>query len=137
MALLPGIPTLPFLLPRRRAPAARRLVTSTSAREVQAARLHKAADQAAGGTAPTGGADLRPRSRSTISRSSSATGCCRWSTRRTAATALTEQIKALRRSLAIEMGFVMPAVRILDNVQLDANSYVIKIKEVDARHGSI
>src|SRR5947209_14133852 len=27
---------------------------------------------------------------------------------------LTEQIKALRRSLAIEMGFVMPAVRILD-----------------------
>src|SRR4029079_11423688 len=39
---------------------------------------------------------------------------------------LTEQIKALRRSLAIEMGFVMPAVRILDNVQLEANSYVIK-----------
>ena len=35
---------------------------------------------------------------------------------------LTEQIKALRRSLAIEMGFVMPAVRILDNVQLEANS---------------
>ena len=31
---------------------------------------------------------------------------------------LTEQIKALRKSLAIEMGFVMPAVRILDNVQL-------------------
>ena len=45
---------------------------------------------------------------------------------------LTEQIKALRRSLAAEMGFVMPAVRILDNVQLDANGYVIKIKEVDA-----
>jgi flagellar biosynthesis protein FlhA len=41
---------------------------------------------------------------------------------------LTEQIKALRRSLAAEMGFVMPAVRILDNVQLDANTYVIKIK---------
>ncbi|MBM3531045.1 MAG: flagellar biosynthesis protein FlhA [Alphaproteobacteria bacterium] len=50
---------------------------------------------------------------------------------------LTEQIKALRRSLAIEMGFVMPAVRILDNVQLDANSYVIKIKEVDAGTGKV
>jgi flagellar biosynthesis protein FlhA len=50
---------------------------------------------------------------------------------------LTEQIKALRRSLAIEMGFVMPAVRILDNVQLEANSYVIKIKEVDAGTGKI
>ncbi len=50
---------------------------------------------------------------------------------------LTEQIKALRRSLAVEMGFVMPAVRILDNVQLDANSYVIKIKEVEAGSGKI
>jgi len=50
---------------------------------------------------------------------------------------LTEQIKALRRSLAIEMGFVMPAVRILDNVQLEANTYIIKIKEVDAGTGKI
>ncbi|MGE0565374.1 MAG: flagellar biosynthesis protein FlhA [Pseudolabrys sp.] len=50
---------------------------------------------------------------------------------------LTEQIKALRRSLAIEMGFVMPAVRILDNVQLEANAYSIKIKEVEAGGGKI
>jgi len=50
---------------------------------------------------------------------------------------LTEQIKALRRSLATEMGFVMPAVRILDNVLLEANTYVIKIKEVDAGSGRI
>jgi len=50
---------------------------------------------------------------------------------------LTEQIKALRRSLAGEMGFVMPAVRILDNVQLDANSYVIKIKEVESGTGKV
>ena len=50
---------------------------------------------------------------------------------------LTEQIKALRRSLAVEMGFVMPAVRILDNVQLDANTYVIKIKEVEAGSGKV
>jgi flagellar biosynthesis protein FlhA len=50
---------------------------------------------------------------------------------------LTEQIKALRRSLAVEMGFVMPSVRILDNVQLDANLYIIKIKEVEAGTGRI
>jgi len=50
---------------------------------------------------------------------------------------LTEQIKALRRSLAVEMGFVMPAVRILDNVQLEPNTYVIKIKEVEAGNGRI
>jgi flagellar biosynthesis protein FlhA len=50
---------------------------------------------------------------------------------------LTEQIKALRRSLAAEMGFVMPAVRILDNVQLDPNAYCIKIKEVESGGGKI
>ncbi|HEX7200142.1 MAG TPA: FHIPEP family type III secretion protein, partial [Dongiaceae bacterium] len=50
---------------------------------------------------------------------------------------LTEQIKALRRSLAIEMGFVMPPVRLLDNVQLEANNYVIKIKEVEAGSGRV
>jgi flagellar biosynthesis protein FlhA len=50
---------------------------------------------------------------------------------------LTEQIKALRRSLAMDLGFVMPSVRILDNVQLEANTYAIKIKEVDAGSGRV
>ncbi len=50
---------------------------------------------------------------------------------------LTDQIKALRRNLASEMGFVMPAVRILDNVQLESTSYVIKLKEVDAGTGKL
>jgi flagellar biosynthesis protein FlhA len=50
---------------------------------------------------------------------------------------LTDQIKALRRSLASEMGFVMPPVRILDNVQLEGNTYSIKVKEVDAGSGRI
>jgi flagellar biosynthesis protein FlhA len=50
---------------------------------------------------------------------------------------LTEQIKALRRSLATDMGFVMPSVRLLDNVQLDANAYVIKIKEVESGAGKV
>ena len=50
---------------------------------------------------------------------------------------LTDQIKALRRQLATDMGFVMPSVRILDNVQLDANSYAIRVKEVEAGHGEV
>ncbi|MEI7805086.1 MAG: flagellar biosynthesis protein FlhA [Hyphomicrobiales bacterium] len=50
---------------------------------------------------------------------------------------LTEQIKALRRSIAVEMGFVMPAVRIIDNMLLEANTYAIKIKEVEAGSGRI
>ena len=50
---------------------------------------------------------------------------------------LTDQIKALRRQLASEMGFVMPSVRILDNVQLEANNYVIRVKEIEAGAGNI
>ena len=41
------------------------------------------------------------------------------------------------RQLAAELGFVMPAVRIVDNVQLEANHYFIKIKEIDAGHGIV
>jgi flagellar biosynthesis protein FlhA len=50
---------------------------------------------------------------------------------------LTEQIKALRRQLASEMGFVMPSVRILDNVQLEANAYVVRVKEIEAGTGMV
>lgn len=50
---------------------------------------------------------------------------------------LTEQIKALRRTLAGELGFVMPPVRILDNVMLQSNTYIIKVKEVEAGQGEV
>ena len=50
---------------------------------------------------------------------------------------ITDQIKALRRQLAQEMGFVMPAVRILDNMQLGANEYRIRVKEFDSGKGEL
>jgi flagellar biosynthesis protein FlhA len=50
---------------------------------------------------------------------------------------ITDQIKALRRQLAQEMGFVMPAVRILDNMTLGANEYRIRIKEFDSGKGEL
>jgi flagellar biosynthesis protein FlhA len=50
---------------------------------------------------------------------------------------LTDQIKALRRQLASEMGFVMPSVRILDNMQLAANTYVVRVKEAEAGYGDL
>jgi flagellar biosynthesis protein FlhA len=50
---------------------------------------------------------------------------------------LTDQIKALRRQLATDMGFVMPSVRILDNVQIESNSYSIRVKEVEAGRGEV
>jgi flagellar biosynthesis protein FlhA len=50
---------------------------------------------------------------------------------------LTEQIKSLRRSIATEMGFVLPPVRIQDNLQLAAEQYSIKIKEIEAGRGEL
>jgi flagellar biosynthesis protein FlhA len=50
---------------------------------------------------------------------------------------LTDQIKGLRRQLAGDMGFIMPAVRIQDNLQLPANSYVIRIKEIEGGRGEL
>ena len=50
---------------------------------------------------------------------------------------LTEQIKGLRRSIAQEMGFVLPPVRIQDNLQLDADAYAIRVKEIEAGRGEL
>jgi flagellar biosynthesis protein FlhA len=50
---------------------------------------------------------------------------------------LTDQIKALRRTLAAEFGFVMPSVRILDNMRLGNNGYTIRIKEMEAGTGEV
>ena len=44
---------------------------------------------------------------------------------------LPAQIKMLRKTLASEYGFVMPAVRIHDNLQLPANSYAVLVKEIE------
>ncbi len=50
---------------------------------------------------------------------------------------LTDQIKALRRQIAGDMGFIMPSVRILDNMQLPASTYALRIKEVEAGRGEL
>jgi flagellar biosynthesis protein FlhA len=50
---------------------------------------------------------------------------------------LTDQIKALRRQLATEMGFILPAVRIQDNLQINANSYIVRVKEIEAGRGDL
>lgn len=50
---------------------------------------------------------------------------------------LTEQIKGLRRAIAAEMGFVLPPVRIQDNMQLGADVYSVRIKEIEAGRGEL
>jgi flagellar biosynthesis protein FlhA len=133
MSLLPGIPMLPFLLLGGGASALAYMIDKRS--RVQAA-VETTEAEAAKAAAPTEEPiaatlkidDLKIElGYALLPLVNSPGGSDR----------LTEQIKALRRSLAIEMGFVMPSVRILDNVQLEANTYTIKIKEVDAGTGRI
>jgi len=50
---------------------------------------------------------------------------------------LTDQIKALRRTLAADFGFVMPPVRILDNMRLANQGYAIRIKEMESGAGEV
>jgi flagellar biosynthesis protein FlhA len=50
---------------------------------------------------------------------------------------LTEQIKGLRRSIAQEMGFVLPSVRIQDNLALPPDTYAIRVKEIEAGRGQL
>lgn len=44
---------------------------------------------------------------------------------------LLERITLLRKQAAIEMGILVPAIRVRDNVQLGANEYVVKLRGVE------
>ncbi len=48
---------------------------------------------------------------------------------------LPEQVKALRKQIAKDLGFVMPSVRIQDNMQLQSNAYTVKVKDMKVGEG--
>jgi len=50
---------------------------------------------------------------------------------------LLERVTAIRRSLALEMGLVVPPIRIRDNMQLQPHEYRIKIRGVQVGKGEI
>ncbi len=50
---------------------------------------------------------------------------------------LTDQIKGLRRQLAQEYGFILPSVRIQDDLQVAPNAYRIRIKEIVSGAGDL
>jgi flagellar biosynthesis protein FlhA len=134
MSLLPGIPTLPFLLLGGGAAALAYTMEKRSAEAAaaQVVKVEAEAKAAAPVEEPISASlkidDLKIElGYALLPLVNAPNGTDR----------LTEQIKALRRSLAAELGCVMPAVRLLDNVQLEANTYVIKIKEVEAGTGRV
>ena len=50
---------------------------------------------------------------------------------------LDDQVRALRRQMATDYGFVLPAVRIIDNMTLKPNEYVVFVKETEVARGEI
>lgn len=50
---------------------------------------------------------------------------------------LLDRVVMIRRQLALEMGMIVPIIRLRDNIQLSPNEYVIKIKGVEVSRGEM
>lgn len=50
---------------------------------------------------------------------------------------LEDQVRALRRQMAADLGFLMPSVRLLDNLSLQPNEYLILVKETQVGRGEL
>ncbi len=50
---------------------------------------------------------------------------------------LSERINMIRRQFALDMGFVVPFIRIRDNIQLKPTTYLIKVKGVPVGQGDL
>lgn len=50
---------------------------------------------------------------------------------------LLDRVVMIRRQIALEMGTVVPIIRLRDNIQLNPNQYIIKIKGVQISEGEI
>ncbi len=50
---------------------------------------------------------------------------------------LLDRVVMIRRQIAIELGTVVPIIRLRDNIQLNPNQYIIKIKGIQVSEGEI
>lgn len=50
---------------------------------------------------------------------------------------LFDRLVMIRRQVALELGLIVPMIRLRDNIQLDANQYLIKVKGNDLSTGNI
>lgn len=50
---------------------------------------------------------------------------------------LLDRVVMIRRQLALELGMIVPVIRLRDNIQLNPNQYVIKIKGVEVSGGEL
>ena len=50
---------------------------------------------------------------------------------------LLDRVVMIRRQIALELGTVVPIIRLRDNIQLNPNQYIIKIKGIQVSEGEI
>lgn len=50
---------------------------------------------------------------------------------------LLDRITRIRRQMALELGIVLPTVRVRDNLQLQPNEYVVKLRGVEVARGEV
>jgi flagellar biosynthesis protein FlhA len=50
---------------------------------------------------------------------------------------LLDRVVMIRRQSALDMGIIVPAIRVVDNIQLGTNEYSIKIKGVEVARGEV
>ena len=133
MALLPGMPTLPFL--------------ALAGLAAGAAWTLRGVQPASGmGRTPAGAQPALPAPGSTAGEPEEALhidalrlelGYGLLSLAAGENSRLTEQIRAMRRAIAAELGMVVPSVRVRDNVQLPSDTYTIRLKEIEIARGQL
>jgi flagellar biosynthesis protein FlhA len=133
MSLLPGIPMLPFL---GLAGGAGYLAWKLSKKQARAKSDIVAAEQRATDSIPLAEEPISAALQMDYIRLELGYGLLQLINNENGQR-LTDQIKALRRQLAGDMGFVLPSVRIQDNMQLPANTYLVRVKEIEAGRGDL
>ncbi len=144
LALLPGVPMLPFLLLSAGTGAISYFTYKRQAEDRQkAAQSGGEGQRGASAAAASGGGGQAAAKEEPIAQALAMDdirlelGYGLLSLVNKEGARLTDQIKALRKQLAQEMGFVLPSVRIQDNLQLPANTYVLRIKEIESARGEL
>src|SRR5258708_11782379 len=126
MALVPGLPMMPFMLLGGLTGGAAYYIGTTKAKEEV-----KKAEEAAAPPPPPADEPITSALHIDVLRLELGYGLLPM-INSDKGPKLTDQIKALRRQIATDMGFVMPSVRIQDNIQLPSNTYVVRVKEIVA-----
>jgi flagellar biosynthesis protein FlhA len=134
MAILPGIPFLPFAVMAGLTGSAAYYLPRVRAKEKAAMQAEKisAQQKPAAAEAPIGSTLAMDMLRLELGY-----GLLNLATQGDSGNRLTDQIKGLRRQLAQEFGFILPSVRIQDDLQLAPNSYRLRVKEIVAGTGDL